>query len=257
MSLKRPVPPHPTSPATSRAEGYNEGIGASVLRVEDPRLLRGGGRFVSDLNLPGEVHCVLVRPPHAHAIIRKIEVTRAAAQPGVVAVLTGADMAADGVKPMAPLWAIRSHDGRPMAEPPRYALARDRVRHVGEPVAAVIADTPARAQDAAEHVVVDYATLPAATDTRAALATGAPVLHDSAPGNVCFRWMRGDDAAVRQATQAAAHVTRLELINNRLVGAALEPRAVMAAQEVGGEKLTLYVATQVPHHIRRFVAEQL
>src|SRR5262245_1104850 len=257
MSLKRPVPPHPTSPATSRAEGYNEGIGASVLRVEDPRLLRGGGRFVSDLNLPGEVHCVLVRPPHAHAIIRKIEVTRAAAQPGVVAVLTGADMAADGVKPMAPLWAIRSHDGRPMAEPPRYALARDRVRHVGEPVAAVIAETQAEAQDAVEHVAVDYETLPSVIDTRTALAPNAALLHDSAPGNVCFRWARGDEAAVHKAMQAAPHVTRIELVNNRLVGAALEPRAVAAVQEIGSDKLTLYIATQVPHHIRRFVADQL
>ena len=123
-------------------------------------------------------------------------------QPGVVAVLTGADMAADGIKPMAPLWAIRSHDGRPMAEPPRYALARDRVRHVGEPVAAVIAETQAQAQDAAEHVAVDYETLPPVVDMRAALEPNASLLHDSAPGNICFRWARGDEAAVQKAMQS-------------------------------------------------------
>ena len=228
-----------------------------MRRVEDPRLLRGGGRFVSDLRLPGELHCVLVRSPHAHAAIRKVDVARAAAQPGVVAALTGAAMAADGVGPMAPLWAIRSHDGRPMAEPPRFALARDRVRHVGEPIAAIIAETQAQAQDAAEQVAVDFDPLPAVVDMRAAVASDAPLLHDSAPGNICFRWARGDEAAVRHAMGSAPHVTRLELINNRLAGAALEPRAVLAAQEVGGEKLTLYVATQVPHHIRRVVADQL
>ena len=127
---------------TARRHGE---IGTSVLRIEDPRLLLGQGRFVADLHLEGQLHCVFVRSPHAHAVIERIDATPALIPPGVVAVMTGADMAADRVGPMTCLWAIRSHDGSPMAEPPRWALARDRVRHVGEPVAVVIAETVAQA----------------------------------------------------------------------------------------------------------------
>jgi aerobic carbon-monoxide dehydrogenase large subunit len=158
---------------------------------------------------------------------------------------------------MRALWAIRGVDGTPMAEPPRWALARERVRHVGEAVAIAVAQTREQALDAAELVVVDYEILPAGVDARAATAAQAPQLHDTAPGNICFRWARGDEAAVQQALQNAAHVTRLDLINNRLIGAAIEPRAVLAAADATSEKLTLYSSTQVPHHIRRYVAEQL
>ena len=123
-------------------------------------MLRGGGRFVADISVPDELHCVLVRSPHAHAIIRKIAPARARSAPGVVAIFSGADMATDAVGPMRSLWAIRSSDGSAMAEPPRWALARDRVRHVGEPVAAVIAETLERALDAAELVEIGYEILP-------------------------------------------------------------------------------------------------
>jgi carbon-monoxide dehydrogenase large subunit len=196
-----------------------------------------------------------VRSPHAHAQVIRVEAARAAAFPGVVTILTGADMAADQVGPMTTLWPIRSSDGRLLAEPPRWALSRDRVRHVGEPVALVIAETLAQALDAAEAVEVAYEPLPGVVDARAALAEAAPQLHEAAPGNVCFRWARGDAAAVQRAFAAAAHVVRLELVNNRLIGGAIEPRAALADMASG--KLTLYSSTQVPHHIRRFVAEQL
>jgi aerobic carbon-monoxide dehydrogenase large subunit len=219
--------------------------------------LRGGGRFVADIAVPGELCCAIVRSPHAHAAIRKIDPARAVTAPGVVAVFTGADMAADQIGPMRALWAIRGADGKPMAEPPRWALARERVRHVGEPVAIVVGETREQALDAAELLDIDYAPLPATVDTRAAATAGAPQLHDAAPGNVCFRWARGDEAAVREAMQTAAHVTRLDLVNNRLIGGAIEPRAVLAVADAASEKLTLYSATQVPHHIRRYVAEQL
>ncbi len=205
--------------------------------------------------LPGELHCVLVRSPYAHAHIRNIDSRTAATLLGVVAVFTSADMAADKVGPMAPLWAIQTSDGKPMAEPPRWALARDTVRHVGEAVAAVIAETRAQAQDAADLLEVDYEPLPAVIDGRAAMEKGAPQLHDSAPGNVCFRFARGDETAVHKAFEDAAHVVQLDLVNNRLIGAAIEPRAVLA--DGGAIKLTLYSSTQVPHHIRRSVAEQL
>ena len=156
-----------------------QGIGAPLRRVEDRRFLLGRGRFVADIELPGALHCVLVRSPHAHARIRKIDTAAAAAAPGVVAVFTGSDMAADGVLPMRPLWVIRSRDGSEMAQPPRYALARGTVRHVGEPVVAVIAETREAAADAAERVAIDYETLAAvvrrargAGSRRAAAARG-------------------------------------------------------------------------------------
>src|SRR5262249_58179731 len=136
----------------------------------------------------------------------RIDAWAARAAPGVVAVLTGADMAADGVAPMRPLWMLRSRDGSPMAEPARFALARERVRHVGEPVAAVVAATLAQAVDAAERLEVDYAPLPAVTDARAAQAENAPQLHACASDNVCFRWARADEAAVPTPLRSAAHV---------------------------------------------------
>jgi aerobic carbon-monoxide dehydrogenase large subunit len=233
----------------------DQGIGVPLRRVEDRRFLTGRGRFVADVELSGALACALVRSPHAHAAIRRIDISAALASSGVVAVLTGADMAADGMAPMRPLWVIRSREGSPMAEPPRFALAREKVRHVGEPVAAVIAETPTQALDAAERVEVGYEPLAAVTDARAAQAAHAPQLHVCAPGNVCFRWTRGDEAAVRAAFGSASHVVAIDLVNNRLVGAALEPRAALA--EPQSEKLTLYTSTQAPHHIRRQVTEQL
>ena len=241
---------------STRARNY-QGIGAPLRRVEDRRFLLGRGRFVADIELPGALACVLVRSPHAHARIRRVDTSAAMALPGVVAVFTGADMAADGMARMRPLWAVRSRDGSAMAEPPRFALARGTVRHGGEPVVAVIADTLLQATDAAERVEVDYEPLPAVTDARAALAPQAPQLHQSAPGNVCFRWARGDEAAVRAAFASAAHVVAIDLVNNRLVGAAIEPRAAIATAEPDGGRLTLYTSTQAPHHIRRQVTEQL
>ena len=234
-----------------------EGIGARVRRVEDYALLVGKGRFVADIAAPDALAAVIVRSPHAHARIRALDATHARAAPGVVAVLGGADMAADGVGPMRCIWPIRNADGRPMAEPPRPPLARDTVRHVGEPVAVVLAETLAAAQDAAELVAIDYEPLPAVSEARAALESGAPQLHESASGNVCFRFERGDTAATARAFERAAHVTRIELVNNRLVGCAIEPRALVAVPEPDGRALTLYAATQVPHHVRRFVAEEL
>jgi carbon-monoxide dehydrogenase large subunit len=225
------------------------------LRVEDPKFLRGQGCFVADISLPGELHCVLVRSPHAHARIRRIDKTAAAASAGVVAVFSGTDMAQDKVGPMAPLWAIATSDGKPMAEPPRWALPRDVVRHVGEAVAAIIAQTWAQAQDAADLLDVDYEPLPSVVDGRAAMEAGAPQLHETAPGNLCFRFARGDAAAVSKAFASTPHTVGLDLVNGRLIGAAIEPRAVLA--DGGAGKLTLYCSTQVPHHIRRNVAEQL
>jgi carbon-monoxide dehydrogenase large subunit len=230
-------------------------IGTSVLRVEDPRLLLGQSRFVADLHSEGQLHCVFVRSSHAHAAIEKVDTTQALMVPGVVAIMTGGDMAADRVGPMTCLWAIRSHDGSPMAEPPRWALARERVRHVGEAIAVVTAETSEQALEAAEAVSVEYAPLPAVVDARAAIEGPAPQLHEAAARNVCFRWSRGNKLAVEQQLRSAGHVTSIGLVNNRLIGAAIEPRAVLAVP--AGDGLILYSSTQVPHHIRRLVTEQL
>ncbi len=165
-------------------------------------------------------------------------------------------MAADDVGPMTAFWAIKSADGTPMAEPARFALARGTVRHVGEAVAAIIAESADQARDAAELVEVDYEPLPSVIDAKAAMHDNAPLLHECAPSNLCFRFARGDEATVGKAFAGAAHIVRLDLINNRLIGAAIEPRAVIADGSAGS-KLTLYCATQVPHLIRRAVGEQL
>ena len=232
------------------------GIGASVLRLEDRRFLTGRGNYVSDRAVPGALHCRFVRSDRAHAEILEIETGAALGVPGVAAVLTGADMAADGVGSMPCLWKVPTKDGTPMAEPPRWALARDRVRHVGEPVAAVLAETRAAADDAAELVGVRYRALPAAIGSRDALG-GAVVLHDEAPGNVCYVWGRGDEAAVERAMEAAARTVEIDVYNNRIAGAAIEPRAALAVWDPIGEAISLYDTTQAVHLVRRSIATQL
>jgi carbon-monoxide dehydrogenase large subunit len=228
-------------------------IGASPRRREDARLITGRGNYVADIALPGQQYAAFVRSPHAHAQVLGIDAAAALAMPGVSAVLTGAEMAADGVGTMRCLWPVQGVDG-PAIEPPRWGLARERVRHVGEPVALVIAATRAQAEDAAEQVAVEYQPLPAVTTPAAALASPT-LLHAQAPGNLCYRYERGNRAAAQAAFAGAAHITRLTLVNQRLAGCALEPRGVIAAP--AGDGLLVYSATQVPHHLRRLIAEQL
>lgn len=196
-------------------------IGAALRRVEDRRFLTGSGRFVADLQLPGELHAAFVRAPHPHARIRAVRI------PPEVTGFTGSDLARDGVGPMQAGWVLPG-----MVEPPRWALARDTVRHVGEPVAMVLAQTRELAEDAAERVEVDYEALAPASET-------------------CFRWTRGEEAAVAAQLACAAHVVRVELANNRLCGAAIEPRGMIATAD------TLYCGTQAPHHIRHYVCAEL
>ncbi len=235
----------------------DDGIGAPLLRREDRRFLTGRGRFLDDIALPGALWCAFVRSPHAHARFGPIDTAPADAMPGVAAVLTGADMATDDIGPMRCAWPIKWADGTDMPEPPRWALAREVVRHVGEPVAVVIADRRDAARDAAEAIAVDWQDLPAVTDAPTALTDGAPTLHPEAPGNVCFRFKRGDKAATDAAFAAAAETVRLDLVNHRLACAAIEPRATAARWDPDRRSLTLYTTTQTPHLIRRAVAEQL
>src|SRR5487761_1898170 len=220
-------------------------IGQSVRRKEDARFLTGAGQYTDDVTLPNQTHAYFLRSPHAHAKIRSIDTSKARAAPGVVAVYTGADL--EGVNGLPCGWLITSVDGTPMKEPPHPVLAKGKVRYVGDHVALVIAETRDQAKDAAELIEVDYDVLPAVVNPVDALKPGAPQIHDEAPGNKCYTWSIGDKAAVDAAFAKAAHVTRLDLVNNRLIPNAIEPRAAVASYTRADESYTLYVTSQNPH----------
>jgi carbon-monoxide dehydrogenase large subunit len=230
-------------------------VGQSVRRLEDPRLLQGHGRYSEDVVLPREAQAVVVRSPHAHARIRAIDVAAARARPGVLAVLTGADLAADGLGPLPSDPGRKRADGTPAFATPRPALARDRVRHVGDPVALVVAETRAAAQDAAEAVVVDYEPLPAVAATADARRPGAPAVWDEAPDNVAFVWEAGSREAVDRAFAAAAHVTRLRFTVSRVAPAPIEPRAAVGEFDRRSGRYTLHTGIQGPHGLRQLLAE--
>jgi len=220
-------------------------IGARVQRKEDYRFLTGAGQYTDDVSLPRQSHAAFLRSPHAHAKLRKISIDKAKASPGVLAVYTGADLAAAKVGGLPCGWLITDVNGQPMKEPPYPALAQGKVRHVGERVAVVIAETAAQARDAAELIEVDYEVLPAVTDgTR---AKGGSALHEIAPDNTCYVWALGDKAAVDSAFSKASHITKLEFVNNRLIPNAIEPRSANASYSRADDGYTLYVASQNPH----------
>lgn len=226
------------------------GIGVAVRRKEDLRFLTGKGHYTDDINRPGQLHAWIVRSPHAHAEIRAVDTARAAAADGVVAVFTGADMAADEVGGIPCGWGITDRHGEPMVEPTHPAMVVDRVRHVGDQVAIVIAKTRDQARNAAELVAVDYNPLPAVTDLRHAVADGAPLVWDEAKGNICYDWELGDAAAVDAAFANATTVARIDVDNNRLIPNAMEPRAAIADHDVTSDHYTLYTTSQNPHVIR-------
>ena len=220
-------------------------IGQSVRRKEDARFLTGAGQYTDDVTLHNQAHAYFLRSPHAHAKIRAIDTSKAKAAPGVVAVYTGADL--EGVNGLPCGWLITSVDGTPMKEPPHPVLAKGKVRYVGDHVAMVVAETRNQAKDAAELIEVDYEVLPAVVNPVDALKPGAPQIHDEAPGNKCYTWSLGDKAAVDAAFAKAAHVTRLDLVNNRLIPNAIEPRAAVASYSRADDAYTLYVTSQNPH----------
>jgi carbon-monoxide dehydrogenase large subunit len=220
-------------------------IGARVLRKEDYRFLTGTGQYTDDVALPNQSYAVFVRSPHAHAGIKKITTEKAKKAPGVLAIYTGEDLAAAKVGGLPCGWLITDVNGKPMKEPPFPPLAQGKVRHVGERVAVVIAETLAQARDAADNVKVDYDELPAVVDLTK--ARKGPALHEIAPDNTCYVWALGDKAKVDEAFQRAAHVTKLEFTNNRLVPNAIEPRAANAVYSRAEDGYTLYVASQNPH----------
>lgn len=209
------------------------GVGQPVSRMEDPTLLRGKGSYTDDQNLPGQAHAVMVRSKIAHGRLKGIDSSAAAKMPGVLAILTYADLEAAGFGPMKCGMNIPQRDGSPMKTPPRHSLARDRVRYVGEAVACVVAETAVQAKDAAEAVEIDIEELPAVTTPAQALAADAPQIHDEAPGNIAIDFHYGDAEAVKKAFAEAAHVTRLEINSNRIVVNPMEPRSAIGNVEDG------------------------
>ena len=223
------------------------GIGAAVRRKEDYRFLTGKGNYTDDINRSGQVYAYFVRSTRPHAKLKSINAKTTKAAPGVVGVFTGDDLAADGVGGIPCAFAP---DGGPMNEPPRPALAQGTVRFVGDMVAVVIAESLAQAKDAAELLEIDYEELPVVVSAVAALKSGAPQLHEEAPNNVCFEWGLGDKAATDEAFSKADHITKLDLINNRKIGHAIEPRAAIGEYDSGSDHYTLYTTSQNPHVTR-------
>jgi carbon-monoxide dehydrogenase large subunit len=238
-------------PDTSSFERF--AVGQPVPRLEDPVLVRGAGRFTDDINLAGQAYLAMVRSPHAHGVIRRIEAAAARALPGVLAVYTGVDFTAYGSLKCFP--ALKNRDDSPMKKPARPPLPTDKVRFVGDPVACVVAETAAQAKAAAEAVVLDIDPLPAATDAADAAKPGAPQLFHDVPGNVSLDWHFGDADKVTAAFAQAAHVVRLDLVNNRLIVNAMEPRAAVGAYDAASGRFTIHVGCQNTFGMRAQISD--
>ena len=222
------------------------GVGQSPKRIEDVKLLTGGGAYTDDLAVPGALHGFVLRSPVAHADIALIDTDKARAAPGVLAVLTGADLEADGIGDIQSMTAVKNHDGSDIHNTPWPILAKDRVRFVGNPVAFVVAETLDQARDAAELIEVDYQEQPVEVDTYQAAQDGAAQIWDHIPGNVAFDYAQGDKDAVDAIFDGAQHISSLRLVNNRLVCNAMEPRAAIAMHEDGSERIRLHLPSQGP-----------
>lgn len=233
------------------------GSGQRVRRIEDPALVTGRGRFADDVTRPGQLHIAFLRSPHAHAHLRSVDAGAARAMEGVVAVYTGADLVAAGVQPIPPRLPFKRPDGSPATTPPRRALAHERVRFVGEAVAAVVAETAAAAVAAVDAIAVDYEELPAVIDPLEAIAQGAPVLWNEAPDNIVAMGTHGDEAAAANAFAAAAHTVSLDLMNQRVVASPMEPRATSAWVDEESGRLIILMCTQMPTGIRDSLAAMI
>jgi carbon-monoxide dehydrogenase large subunit len=233
------------------------GIGDAPKRREDRRFLTGSGRYLDDLPFGGVAHAVVLRSPYAHAEIRTIDTAAAGAMPEVLAVLTAADVQADGLKPLLPYVDANTVTGEPFAFTPQPLLAEGKVRYVGEPVAVIVAERREQALDAAERVAVDYAPLPAVTTAAGARAPGASLLSPDVPGNLSFEWHAGDSAAVRAAFARAAHIVSLDVANHRIVTNPMEPRGVIALYDPVTGRYTAHVSAQSIHATRDHAARAL
>ncbi|MHA1565250.1 MAG: xanthine dehydrogenase family protein molybdopterin-binding subunit [Alphaproteobacteria bacterium] len=227
-----------------------KGIGARVKRVEDQRFLTGKGNYVDDINRPNQTYAHFLRSPHAHARIASVDTAAAAASDGVVAVFTGQDIADAGVGGIPCGWQIHNKDGSPMAEPPHPMLVADKARHVGDQVAMVIAESREQARDAAEKIVVDYEILGSVTSTDAAIKDGAAQVHDDVANNTCYDWELGDKEATEAGFAKATHIVKFDVVNNRIIPNAMEPRVALAEYDASSGEYTLFTTSQNPHLIR-------
>ncbi len=223
-------------------------IGEAVRRVEDRRFITGQGKYTDDIKLPGMVYAYIIRSPHAHARIKRIDVSAAKAMPGVVDVITGEDVKDVNGLPCG--WQVNFRNGDTMKEPKHPLLVLDKVRHVGDNVAMVIAETRELAKDAAEKVEIEYEVLDAVVDPKKATEDGAPLVHEEAPRNLAFDWEIGDKAKTEEAFQQADVVVSLDIRNHRLIPNAIEPRSAIGVYDAAGDKYTLYTSSQNPHLIR-------
>ena len=233
------------------------GIGQSVARFEDPRLVRGEGRYLGDMTLPGQAYMVVVRSPHAHARIRSIDTAAAAKAPGVIAVFTGADLARDNLGTMQMTLPRKRPDGSPMFSRPHRGLTQDRARYVGDPVALVVADSLARAEDAAELVDVDYEPLPSVTHTEDVERPGCASVWDECPDNVSNLYEAGNKAATDEAFARAHRVVRRRYVISRVHAQYMEPRGAMGVYDPGEDRYTLYADVQYPHRVRTALASNI
>lgn len=233
------------------------GIGQAVPRAEDPRLLTGRGRYTDDVSLPGQAAGFVLRSPFAHAVIASLDAAAARAAPGVIGIVTGQDLQADDIGTIPVKFSPKNRGGWPMPEPPRPALAVGRVRHVGDPVALVVAETLAQAKDAAELIEVDYDPLPAVVDTAKALDPDAPQVWDLERGNLCLDWELGDAGAVDAAFEKADRIIAVGLVNNRVIANSMEGRACLAGYDSNSGRFTLYVSSQGVHSLKAQLAKDI
>ena len=253
MNLQQSVKDRADESVADRLAVEKFAVGQSVPRKEDPTLLRGRGRYTDDVSLPGQAYAVMVRSQNAHGVIRSIDADAARKMPGVLGVYTAADL--KGYGPLKCVVPFNNRDGSPMKKPLREALAVGKVRYVGDPVAFVVAETVNAAKDAAEAVVVDVEALPAVTTAEVSAQAGAPQIYDDVPGNVALDYHYGDAEAVKAAFDKAAHVTRLKMLNSRLVVAPMEPRAAIAAYD--GQRFTFHVGSQGVFGMRANISEAI
>jgi len=231
------------------------GIGAAPKRKEDLRFVTGRGNYVADIKRPNMLAGAFLRSPHAHARLKSIDLATARAMPGIRAIYTGDDLKADNVGGLPVGWGIHGKDGNPMKEPPHPPLAHGKVRYVGDAIAFVVADSVERARAAAELIEVDYDILPAVVGVVEALQPGAAAVYDDIPDNLCCDWALGDAAAVDRAFAEATHVASVELVNNRLVGNPMEPRAAIGEYDFATGQYTLWTTSQFPHVVRLLMGE--
>lgn len=242
---------------TPAVDALRFGSGRAINRIEDPALVAGRGRYTDDIDHPGQLHLVFVRSTHAHAELRSVDIDTARGMPGVVAVYTGADLVAAGVKPMPGPAGFKRADGSAAASAPRRALALERVRYVGEPIAAVVATSLSAARAAADTVWADCEELPAVVDPFDAMRVGAPRLCDEAPDNIAAEMRHGDPASTAAAFAAAAHVVSVDVHNQRLAPTPIEPRCINARVDPADGRLQVQISNQMPTAVRGALADAL